>query len=365
MLVQFPDGPTLLVDLGSTKGKRITGPDIKTYLQKHTKFKNKGQSIDILVLTHGDRDHYNMVLETITTLDIVVEKIIFGGLEEDYGRLIAALRKQCPKMLTIKPTGQFPAWIHDDGKGSKVGIFGWNTTPSLRSDKAWRKNTGSIVLQVVYAGRSVLLTGDATFDTETKIIADLTAWRQLGRLPVDVLKMGHHGSHRTSNSANWLARTNPIYVFVSADRSGSLGKDGKATGHRHPQYLTLDLLQLYAKRLAKDCGQHNWVSAYDPADYDAFNQKPDLSPNGTGYCAPLTKPAAEWRGWVQNTGSFGIFTTLAKMDEKQPDESAADQGVQYALLIDDKGGIDDKGRIDILTTLDTTASPAPIAPKAS
>lgn len=355
MYILFPNNETMLVDLGSTKGKRITGPDILTYFKNHTKFSQKGQTLDYLILTHGDIDHYNMVGATLAALEAKVGNIMYGGLKSDYlyrqSNIIDVVKAANPDLLTLKPTGVYPAWIYDSN-GAEVRVFAWNTPPTLRSDEAWRKNTASIVLQVVYGGISVLLTGDATTDTEKEIIRCLSAQNLLANLGSDVLKLGHHGSHRTSNSADWLTKTNPEYVFVSADRSGSLPEQGKKTGHRHPQYITLDLLQRYASSLAKNCAPHSWVSSYDPEDYGEYNDSPD-DPPGDALPAPKDMMTCSW---VETTGTAGIFSTLSLMDVKQPNQSEFDQGVQYELAIKQTG------EVNIYSTLEDDSPAQAVVP---
>jgi hypothetical protein len=188
----------------------------------------------------------------------------------------------------------------------------------------------------VYQGVGIMLTCDATMETEGQIIG---AIRSAGKNPRDilaanVLKIGHHGSHRTSNHAIWLTSVNPNYAFISSDRSGALADDQKPTGHRLPQALTVDLLRTYARRLQRDCLKHPYVMSYQKSDYIAYNQAPDV--RGQPLAIP-TSPSDD--AWVEMWSTEGIFSTLARIGTSSDpnDPGAADLGVQWRVTIEDNG----------------------------
>src|SRR2546425_4844228 len=85
MLLWMPGGQFMMVDLGSTKNKGIVTEDAFKYFANHTPFKDPHQWLEWLVLTHGDRDHYNMVEEVLKKFQANVRNILHGGLESDYG----------------------------------------------------------------------------------------------------------------------------------------------------------------------------------------------------------------------------------------------------------------------------------------
>jgi len=79
-------------------------------------------------------------------------------------------------------------------------------------------NNDSLVLEITYGRRAVLLTGDA----ESPIEADLAASGLLH--PVTLLKVAHHGS-RTSSSNQLLDQIQPQIAFIS---------DGYMNQFHHP-----------------------------------------------------------------------------------------------------------------------------------
>jgi hypothetical protein len=193
---------------------------------------------------------------------------------------------------------------------------------------------------VEYAGAKVILSGDATTDTEKSLISNLFLAfggnQQAGEkmrafLNSHVLKLAHHGSRRTSSYVPFLKAVQPRFVFISSDRPGEL-HDTKKTGHRLPQSLTLNLILKHSNRLYGKCEPHNIISAFDSSEYDAYNKTPDVKGDSVTY----SDPGQYWR---ETSTTDGIFTSLVKMDATQSDASEADQGAQFQLSISGAGMI--------------------------
>src|SRR3954454_8702852 len=273
MVVWLPNGKGMMVDFGSTKNKGLVTTDSFKYFRENTAFKDQGQSLEWLVLTHGDRDHYNMVEDFLRAFAVNVRNVLHGGIENEYGGLIDRLRRRNPDgtptaVFTDSGRGVYPLASSDD-LGCEVMVLAIGM-PTENSNAGYAKNTRSAVLRIVYKNVGIILAGDATRDTELLMIRGLI---QAGKRPevelaAHVLKIGHHGSHRTSNCAPWLALVNPSYAFISSDRQGSLDDDQKPTGHRLPQALTIELLRTYAKGLAQNCPKHSYVMSYQRSDFE-------------------------------------------------------------------------------------------------
>ena len=87
-------------------------------------------------------------------------------------------------------------------------------------------NNDSLVLEVTYGSRRVLLTGDAERSVEDDLVNS-------GELrPVTLLKVGHHGS-RTSSTEEFLTATTPQFAFIS---------DGYKNQFHHPHPIVLERL---------------------------------------------------------------------------------------------------------------------------
>ena len=86
-------------------------------------------------------------------------------------------------------------------------------------------NNTSIVLKLTYQDISILLTGDATSETEKKILnKDINS---------TVLKVGHHGS-KYSSTESFLKKVNPKYAIISV---------GKNNIYNHPAPTTINKLE--------------------------------------------------------------------------------------------------------------------------
>lgn len=66
---------------------------------------------------------------------------------------------------------------------------------------------------------SIILTGDATTDTEDHVLASYSK----AFLQTDVLKLGHHGSRATSTGRSWARTVSPEAAFSSASSTNGFG----------------------------------------------------------------------------------------------------------------------------------------------
>jgi len=350
IFITFPNGKTMLVDLGSLKNKKLTSNDVFKYFKTHTKFRVENQELDYLILTHGDRDHYNMVKEFISKCKVTVTNLLYAGDAADYGVLLKGLARnrelrssrRCPFELNSK----------EYFGGVEVLVLGFDT-PTAKSDEAWRKNTGSVVLRLEYGGQGVILSGDATVETEWHILATMLGEGKLAKMKSTVLKVGHHGSARTSILPKWIQEIKPEFIFISSDRSGSLDDKGKPTGHRLPQQLAIDIIDGNTKLHTEKEGAHTYVSSYDPTDYTDYGETDRATRRKIGFPNPhKEKSWADNRAWMQFTTEKAIYTTLAVMDLRSADASPADQGAQYELIISDAG------KVTVNTTLAIDVPPS-------
>jgi hypothetical protein len=175
------------------------------------------------------------------------------------------------------------------------------------------------VLQLAYSEQKIILAGDATHITENAIMANFQErFGSLEALKSNILKVGHHGSARGCNSPKWAQAVNPEWLFISADRGGSLSDD-ESTGHRLPQEFCIDIYRANAARLQKDIEAHYYVSSFQKKDY------------------PLASGKTGVDGWINPTTSEAIFTTVAIMDAPIGSGQTADIGQQFQLVIHENG----------------------------
>ncbi|MBV9613197.1 MAG: ComEC/Rec2 family competence protein [Acidobacteriaceae bacterium] len=214
LLLVFPDGETMLVDAGGFPGMermaRKPRMDIGEDVVSPYLWSRRIHRLDYAVLTHGHSDHMGGLA---AILDNFRPRALWTGAE--------------PLTAEWKTVQQHAAADH-------VNILGLNrAAPEVTIGGARVRvlapavdyvagelphNNDSLVLEVTYGRRSVLLTGDAERPVEAEMLSS-------GMLePVTLLKVGHHGS-RTSSSQEFLDQVNPRFAFIS---------DGYLNQFHHP-----------------------------------------------------------------------------------------------------------------------------------
>jgi competence protein ComEC len=159
-----------------------------------------------LYISHFDKDHisnYGRLLSYVTVKDAYFShldsKSRFGQ------KLLQALRDHGTKIHEIRKG------YEADYKGIKLKCI-WPPQGPLRK----AENERSLVLRLEVRGHSLLFTGDLPTTMEKKITAE----------PVDILKVGHHGS-RSSSSDRFLQMLKPKACVVSVGKVNTYGHPTK------------------------------------------------------------------------------------------------------------------------------------------
>lgn len=199
VLVEFPNGSAMLVDVGPRTmqydaGERVVLPFLK----------RKGvHTLTAVVLSHPHGDHIGGAgailkgLQVGRLFDIAVEPQsrlhadVRSVLENHNGILAWAYRGQ-----RIEPDSSCRVYVLHPAAGDSLSNL----------------NNMSVVLKIVYGGTSLLLVGDAEREAEAALI------RRYGSfLKSDILKVGHHGSI-TSTTTEFLDTVSPMYAIISVGR---------------------------------------------------------------------------------------------------------------------------------------------------
>lgn len=254
-LIECPNGKYILVDAGSTTDPQEE--EIRSYLLERL---GAGQpSIDTLVITHPDKDHYNLLPDLLH--GITVDHLYRVGALKDYLKSFQGWLKDIPsddtsvlKADDFDPQGA-PNRNIDCGDANV-----WVLAAGIKATKS-ASNAKSIVLMIKYGGFSAILTGDATFDTEKAILSRYDA----GWLDVDLLKIGHHGSLATSTSHEWVDKLKPEYAVVSA---------GYENGYGHPRKEIIDRVALATIEASSHsmCTVTGKKGAYRYHDTESYNE---------------------------------------------------------------------------------------------
>lgn len=173
--------------------------------------KSKGiTSIDTLILTHGDLDHIGGSEAVLR--EMKVKEVLISPNSDEKGEMKKIMKIAGQKKVPVKE-----AWYPYSWAGDKDGLH--IVSPQ---DEEYEGNNDSIVLYGEIGSLRWLFTGDLEEQGENEFIRNFD-------LPIDVLKVGHHGSN-TSTTEEFLIDTKPSVAVISAGETNRFG-------HPHPEVV--------------------------------------------------------------------------------------------------------------------------------
>ena len=205
--IESPTGTQILVDSGLPK---------KVLSRLSRVMPLFDRSIDGLLITNPDADHIGGFLDVLKVYK--VGQVYEAGTWNE-SKIYESLKNKIQEK-------DIPVSLAK--KGMRLDLGGGAVLDILFPDRDvsdWTTNDGSVVMRLTYGETSIMLTGDATSETERLVLES----NILEDLDVDILKVGHHGS-RTSTSENFVQTLTPEYAIISSD-------GGKKYGHPHKETL--------------------------------------------------------------------------------------------------------------------------------
>jgi competence protein ComEC len=211
VVLQLPDGQTLLYDCGRlgdpTVGRRIIAPAL---------WARGVNRIDVVFLSHADQDHYDGLPDLLDRFPIAEVRLPpgFAGVNNPLAiELIDQLQKRAIPVRPITAPArweqagvQFTVWHPPDG---------WHPETS--------DNSRSLVLDVGFAGRHLLLTGDLEQQGLDQVVASPPP-----QPAPDAFLAPHHGGK--SSNPEWLYHwAKPRAVVVSQRLQSAHAGDALAT----------------------------------------------------------------------------------------------------------------------------------------
>ncbi len=223
LLVVFPDGETMLVDAGGFPGfgnmKRKPQIDMGEDVVSPYLWSRRIKRLDYAVLTHGHSDHMGGLA---AILDNFRPRVLWIGAEPETPEWRAV--QQAAERDVVRIVSLTRGSGDRNIGGAQVRILA-PSADYVPEDTA--KNDDSLVMEVSYGQRRVLMTGDAEQPIESELAA-------AGLLrPVTLLKVGHHGS-KTSSSEEFLDLLKPQFAVIS---------DGYLNQFHHPHPSVLARLR--------------------------------------------------------------------------------------------------------------------------
>ncbi|RCG31570.1 MBL fold metallo-hydrolase [Sphaerisporangium album] len=243
-IMSTPRGKTVMIDCGtvSTDGESESARGDGQAILKKDIYLGGGSRIDILILTHPDRDHYSWV-EQLTPDNVTFGKVYHSDSLGEYSfaktrkflkRHVASRNdirrvrnnrsgRQLAKVDVPARTadGQIDVLVDGgirilDEPDCKMTILAAEV-PKTHADEIGLDaiNAGSVVTLIEVYNEKILIVGDATYSTETFLMD-----RHRDRIRnLDLLQVGHHGSACTSSLQSFIDLTQPKMAIICAGRA--------------------------------------------------------------------------------------------------------------------------------------------------
>ena len=201
-VVELPEGKLMVMDGGGLRspyfdtGERIVAPFIRQLGYR---------KIDVIVLSHPEQDHMG-------GLAALIRQFSVGELwtNEDISKNLSwkRLMEACSQHGV-----RHRVWR--EGGTEYIGDIRVHVWPSTGCENARGYNGRSLVLELFFGKRSILLTGDIGRNREKCLLKE-------GLGPVDVLVVPHHGS-KTSSGSEFVGQIRPEIAIVPVGWRNSLG----------------------------------------------------------------------------------------------------------------------------------------------
>ncbi len=206
-VVVLPDKTTFVVDTGS---KESAGRMLSQMKQIFTR--NKISEIDFLILSHSDADHVGGTMALLDEYQVnnIIRPKILSTSEVDPAKdmLTSSTLTYAEAITAVYNEPNCNVTFAESVKFDELGI------QIFAAEKYYTDtNSYSPFISVEYAGKSFLLTGDATDEREKEF---MSAFKRSDGF--DFLVVAHHGS-KYSTSSEFLDFVSPKYALISAGDS--------------------------------------------------------------------------------------------------------------------------------------------------
>ena len=219
IFIETPQGHQILIDGGP-------GSVILEKLGKEMPFWDR--SIDLIILTHPERDHLAGLIEVLKKYKI--ENILWTGVLRDtaeFKEWQELIQHEDAKIFIAKSGQKISSPTPDVGDWYIEILYPFE---NLEGQEFKNSNNTSIVSKLEFNEISFLFTGDIYQSVEKKLISEYSCSNSCksASLDSDVLKLAHHGS-KTSTSDEFLKEVFPKITVIS------VGKN--KYGHPHQEVL--------------------------------------------------------------------------------------------------------------------------------
>jgi competence protein ComEC len=200
-IVELPDGHVWLVDVGGIASARdpaaasAPGAIVTRALQAYGH-----DHVDLVIISHPHPDHYlGLAALGVPATAIWAPDVGDAG---PFDRLAPH---------AIHP----PLGLVRSEAGVDLRVLAPVFEGREAADPVRTVNDNSLVLELRYAGRTILFSGDVEVEGEDALV-------EAGLGPADIVKVPHHGS-RTSSTAGFVAATHPALAVISCGVANAFG----------------------------------------------------------------------------------------------------------------------------------------------
>ena len=229
IMIKLPDNKNMLIDSGNTGETK--NEILKSYLNNNYFSQTTNKEIDYFVITHSDSDHCGgavMIFNEYQVNKVFRPNIFSSKVESDVNIVTDYTKKYADTNIWKNVITSMYSEPNCEIVFSKKGIEILEESYSIKFYSPTENNYKNVngyspLIAIEYKSKKIMLTGDATIETEQKALENIPR--------CDVLKVAHHGS-TTSTSVEFLEKVNPSYAIISCNKN-----DGNNYGHPHQEIL--------------------------------------------------------------------------------------------------------------------------------
>ena len=208
-------GDSIFIETSQGHQILVDGGPNNSVLNNLEKFMNPfDKSIDMVILTHTDKDHLGGLISVLKIYDVDV--FVWTGAASD-SNLFYELNELLANKKVVTVDAFDKIWAGD------IELQIYNPIKDVNTIKD--SNATSIVFKLIHGNSKFLLTGDLPSNFEDDLIEKFN-------LKSSILKVGHHGS-KYSTSEEFVKAVYPSCAIIS------VGKNN----YGHPAEEVLNLLQ--------------------------------------------------------------------------------------------------------------------------
>lgn len=226
IFIQTPKRNQILID---------GGPDSKILEKLSNVMKFWDRTIDLVVLTHPEKDHLTGLLEVLKKYK--VENILWTGIKRDLSEY-----EEWKELIKNEKSKIYMAKYNEKIQVANLQIEIIYPFEDLTDKYFQDSNDTSIVSKLTFGNFSSLLTGDISKSVENKLIE-----RNID-LKSDILKVSHHGS-KNSSSPEFIEKVASQIALISVGGKKDIESpdcDNKVRNmYGHPNCEVLERLNSY------------------------------------------------------------------------------------------------------------------------